>query len=373
MKILHIIPSLSKGGAERLVLTICNEMQKRDGLSVRVVTFSNKNEYPNVTQNITWDVVPSVYIPSLRGKAICNIDALQKYVSDYKPDIIHTHLWEAEIVSRQVNYPNAVWVSHFHDSMRQLSKLSFPISKIKITDFFERNLMIKLYKKYSNSFICISKDTKKYAMRNLPKLFHSRIFLLHNAIDNSIFKNKLSSTFQNNQISLITVGRLDDNKNQIFLLQVVKFLKELGYSVTLQIIGDGICKNLLESFCRENNLLNNVQFLGAVNNPEIYLWQSNIYVHAALSEGFGLTLVEAMAAGLPVVCLDGKGNRDLIEQGKNGYMIFEQNPDLFAEKILEIWNDKNLYKSMSEYAVEFAQKFDIVEYVNTLLEIYKQK
>jgi len=77
-----------------------------------------------------------------------------------------------------------------------------------------------------------------------------------------------------------------------------------------------------------------------------------------------------MAAGLPVVCLDGKGNRDIIEQGKNGCMIFEQNPTLFAEKIIEICQDKEMYTSMSTYAVNFAKQYDIVPYVDRLLELY---
>ena len=63
-----------------------------------------------------------------------------------------------------------------------------------------------------------------------------------------------------------------------------------------------------------------------------------------------------MAAGLPVITLDGKGNRDIIEQGKNGYMIYEQDAELFAQTIIDLWNDKEKYQQMSKYAQQFAVK-----------------
>ena len=78
-----------------------------------------------------------------------------------------------------------------------------------------------------------------------------------------------------------------------------------------------------------------------------------------------------MAAGLPVVTLDGRGNRDLIVQGKNGYMVYEQDAEQFADRILEIWNDQQKYKEMSVFAQEFASQYDIKEYVDKLLILYK--
>ena len=78
-----------------------------------------------------------------------------------------------------------------------------------------------------------------------------------------------------------------------------------------------------------------------------------------------------MAAGLPVVTLDGRGNRDLIVQGKNGYMVYEQDTEQFADRILEIWNDKNKYNQMSAFAQDFARQYDIKPYVDKLLELYK--
>ena len=122
---------------------------------------------------------------------------------------------------------------------------------------------------------------------------------------------------------------------------------------------------------KQLGLANNLLFHGNVNNVEEFLQDSDIYLHTATYEPLGLVLLEAMAAGLPVITLDGKGNRDLIEEGKNGYMIFEQNAELFAQTIIDMWNDKVKYKPLSEFAQEFARSFDINKYTSNLMVIYK--
>lgn len=371
MKILHIIPSLSKGGAERLVLTICNELQKIDSIEVRLVTFSNVNEYGDLASKIQWSVIPSKYVPSILGKSICDVHGLQKYLNEFAPDVIHTHLWEAEIVCSQIQCGNAKRVSHMHDNMSQLQKFSLPITKIKLTNLFERKLMIHNYLQCKNTFVAISNDTYNFAKKNVPKSLRKNVIKLFNAIDVSYFSkpiNRISDS--KNVLQLVTVGSLVDKKNQIFLIPVIQYLQGKGIECELHILGEGINRNVIQAEISKQNLQEFIFLHGNVSVNEFY-WSSDIYLHSAIYEPFGLVLIEAMAAGLPVVCLDGKGNRDLIEEGENGYMVFENNPELFAERVLEIWENKEQYQRMSGFAMKYAKQFDIVPYVDALLELYK--
>jgi len=136
-------------------------------------------------------------------------------------------------------------------------------------------------------------------------------------------------------------------------------------------LGDGENRAMLEEKTTAYNLAGHVFFHGNVNNVEEWLWSSAISVHSATYEPFGLVLLEAMAAGLPVVTLDGRGNRDVMGQGRNGYLLLEQNPVAFATKIIELWRDKEKYSEISMYAQTYAQNFDIKQYVTRLLEIYR--
>lgn len=94
-------------------------------------------------------------------------------------------------------------------------------------------------------------------------------------------------------------------------------------------------------------------------------------VHPATYEPFGLVIIEAMAAGLPAICLDGKGNRDLIEDGKNGYMLFENDPGKFANKIIEITQNKDTYNKLSQGATNYAKQYDMTIHVDSIVKFYR--
>jgi glycosyltransferase EpsD len=119
------------------------------------------------------------------------------------------------------------------------------------------------------------------------------------------------------------------------------------------------------------DLSNQISLVGSQEKVEAFLWNADLYIHSAITEGFGLTLIEAMACGLPVVCTDGRGNRDLIHEGENGFMVGERDPKLLADKIELLLKNDNLRLEMGEKARKFAQGFGMEKYVESLLLLYK--
>lgn len=373
MKILHIIPSLRKGGAERIVLDICNELNKEQNIEVHVVTFYKENEYQFLTKDIHWEIIPSKVIPSITKKAIIDTALLQEKVDFFQPDIIHTHLYESEIILSQVNIGKAKRFSHFHDNMIQLdNSLLFNVSlKNKITNFYERNIIVKTLKSSSNNFICISNDTYLYAKKILPKKNLNNIHLLINAIDVSRFKNNRIREGIENKIRLVNIGSFVKKKNQMFLVEIANELNSKNIDFEILLLGDGPLLEDVKAYAEKLNLHQRMIFKGNVEKVEDYLKESDIYIHSATYEPLGLVILEAMAAGLPSISLDGKGNRDLIEEGKNGFMIYDQDPMQFVQKILCLAENKSKYAEISNYGEEYAKQYDIKEYVNKLLVLYK--
>ena len=368
MHILHIIPRLRKGGAERLCLDICNQLQKREGVLVRLITFSDDNAYPTLTQNIDWQIIPTSVQLSVTHKNVMNVAALQKAIEDFAPDVIHTHLFEAEIVSRSCYYPKAKWFSHCHDNMRQFRNFSIKalFNKELLTNYYEKRYLLSRYKANGGTtFVAISHDTENYFLHTQPY----RVELLPNAIDYEKFYNS-GPRGEHTKLKLINVGSFTINKNQKFLVEVAEIMRNRKIDFEIHLLGAGKCYEDVLRVVTENNMVSQVILHGSVDAVEDYLRESDIYVHTSFSEALGLTLIEAMAAGLPVVTLDGRGNRDLIVQGKNGYMVYEQDAKQFADRILEIWNDKQKYQEMSVFAQEFAKQYDIKPYVDNLLELY---
>lgn len=374
MKVLHIIPTLQRGGAERICLDVCTELLKRSGVEVKLVVLHEVLEYDASTV-LHPVLIPATVNLSVWKKNALHVETLMKEILAFEPDIIHTHLFEAEVVSRSIDYPKAKWFSHCHDNMWQLNTFAFNtvFSKHTITAFYERLYLLGRYRKNGgNRFIAISNNTRKHFQSILPKDLN-HVALLHNAIDTKKFtkpidyKPKQTACWQ-----LVTTGSLVENKNQAFLLQVVKRMTKKNYSVHLHVLGDGPNRGLLEEKARSLKIEDNVTFYGKVEKVEEVLWNCDVYVHSAKSEAFGLVLVEAMAAGLPVVALDAGGNRDIIQDQKNGYIL--QEPDVvdFANKVGLLFHDKFKYEQIKQAALETAKQFDIVSYTDKLLELYRR-
>lgn len=373
IKVLHILPSLGKGGAERLVLDICQELQKNPEFDVKIITFKSRNLYKDLASNINYEVCNANFIPSILGKSTIDIENYKNLLSTFQPHIIHSHLFKAEIVSRQLIYPNIAYITHLHDNMRQFQRLTLKsfFKKTKMTNYYEKKLLIRKYRECKNNFISISNDTDSYFKSCLPQDIQ-RITLIHNAINFEKFYNpEEKSIKKNNVINLISVGSLFDKKNQMFLVDVIKILKDKGYNVMLDILGDGVNREKIQKKIDSYKLKDTIFMRGNVDNVEEYLKKSCIFLHAATYEPFGLVLLEAMAMGLPCVTLDGKGNRDIIRDYENGFIIANQNPQVYADIVIQLIENPKLYHKMSTYCKEFSRQYDIKNYILKLSEYYK--
>ena len=97
-----------------------------------------------------------------------------------------------------------------------------------------------------------------------------------------------------------------------------------------------------------------------------------MYLHSATFEPFGLTMMEAMASSLPIISIDGGGNKDFIHNDYNGY-IFSQDtsPETFAKVIIDLVKDNGKYLKMAFAANETAKEYDIANYTKKLIQLYR--
>ncbi len=380
LKVMLAIRSMSHGGgAEALVFNIYNELKKRPGIKVKIVAFRKSEEANNrsyfekqLSGNPDFHFCDSNVSLSLLGENKLDVSEFVRIVNAFKPHIIHSHLFIAELISREKIFPAAKYFTHTHDNMKQLKNFSFQTlyTKELITNFYEKRHLITRYEEANNNFIAISEDTKNYFEEVLPQKLRKNIFHLENAIVINQFKD-ISHERDLNKIRIVNVGGFLPKKNQAFLVDICGELVRRGLDVEVRMLGEGEQYDTVKALVNERKLQNYISMLGnVVNVKEHYGW-ANIYVHTANYEPFGLVLLEAMASGLPVVSLDGKGNRVLIKEGVNGYMIYEQDRIKFADVIERIMKDENLYRSIAENAVGFARQYDIVPYVDKLVQIYE--
>ena len=371
MNILHIIPDLSKGGAERLCLDIVNELKTRVEHDYLLVVLGDSNDFKFLCSNINIIQTTSSISLSLLGNNTFYLNNLQTIVDQFNPDIIHSHLFLAEFYSKHI-VSNAKRFCHVHDNMNQLEKFSFLNirNKQNLVKYFEKRYYRQVSKGKQTNFICISKDAENFVINNLNDV-DMKTHFFPNAINTELFAYK--KKHPNPQIlKLCNIGSFAPKKAQALIIDVLKRIEETSnLKVELEFLGDGEERENVEKRIKELDIRSKVTFHGNVNHPEDFLHEIDIYVHSAYYEPFGLVLIEAMATGTPVICTDGKGNRDFIHSG-NAIMIDDRTPDYFAKQILKLKEDKKLYKKLIKGGLETSQRYDISQYVDNLIELYKR-
>lgn len=375
-RIVHVIPSLRKGGAERLCLDIVRRLNQVSDVEAKLVIMHNINEYADEYLDVTPILVRSSVVPSILRKWKVELRDWESLISDFKPNIVHTHLFEAEIMTRFKPIEGVRYFTHCHDNMPQMKLLRWSElgTKHRLTEFYERHFLMGQYVACANQFIAISEDTELFFKANLPRPLARKVARIPNAIDHRLFSARSASApIRGDELRLINVGSFVPKKNQRFLLHVLSRLRDNGMNVTLTLAGDGPLRNQVQSEAKTLGLTNHVHFAGNVSNVESLLWQSHLYVHSATYEPFGLVILEAMAAGLPVVALDGRGNRALHQDGVNGYLVQEQSPETFASRIRNCTTDFATWEMMSVNAKTFSKQYDIDVYVNRLKQLYSDE
>jgi glycosyltransferase involved in cell wall biosynthesis len=172
---------------------------------------------------------------------------------------------------------------------------------------------------------------------------------------------------------LISVGRLAPEKNWDTLVRAFAKVHEGNAGTRLVLIGDGTARSSLEALAAELGVAEHVTFTGALPFQEIprYLKAADAFAFASVTETQGLVTIEAMAAGLPVVAVDGPGTRDIMEHGKQGFLV-ENDPDALAKGIRKLLADPQRLKRLSNNASKKAKTFEVNQLGKQLLGVYEQ-
>ena len=375
MKILQVIPNLLKGGAQRLVIDICNELINYNDVECMLLVLTNsKNEFHHISKNIKIVYINVTFNLSVFKKSNIDINEYEKIVNEFRPDIIHSHLYFAELICHENTRKNITYVSHFHDNMQQLSNLKVRniFSKNVMIHFYEKQRLLSKYNQTNKIFLTISNDSDYYAKSIFPKNLASKVIKLKNAINHSLFINPDYKKLNKKQITLINVGNLLKKKNQIFIIDIVKYLHLKGYNANLTLLGEGSCRNEIINRARSLQIEKNIIMLGAIDDVQNFLWESDFYIHSAKYEPFGLVLIEAMASKTPIISFNGKGNQDIIINNETGFLINSLDAKVFGDILIKLHHDKKLYDDIVEKAYNFSKNYNIKEYSLKLLNIYKQ-
>ena len=313
-RVAHITLGLATGGQEKLLVEFARRAD-RERFDLVFVSLTNRGLLAETIESHGWPVVALDAPGGLRPSLVWR---LRRLFRERKIDIVHTH------DDRPLIYgvPAGRWAgcraihTHHHGLLPGTSR-----NQLRLTRWAGR---------WAHQFVTVSEDAARHLIeQGLPA---TRISTIWNGID----LDRFAFTGCVPAGPVVTVARLSPEKNIADLLRAAAIITAKDANFRLRIAGDGPCRAELTRLADELKLGPAVEFLGEVRDIPALLAEASLFVLPSKSEGISLTLLEAMARGLPVVATRVGGNPEVVDHCRTGLLVPSQDPSALAAAILQV-------------------------------------
>lgn len=355
MKILNVITSLRFGGAERLISDTVPMLQKK-GHSVDVCVFDGYDSSFKQSllaagiKIVSFGYNRSVYHPA-------NLFKLIRLMREY--NVVHTHNTSPQLFAAIGGlFSKAKLITTEHNTYNRRRRY-------KIFRLIDR----WMYNRY-DTVICISDATKKCLIDYLGPI-KSEVLVINNGIRVADFKlaNPVSSAqIDTNKFVITMVAAFRYQKDQDTLIRTMNYFDKDKFELWL--VGDGERRDDLEKLIKEQHLSLRIKLLGIRNDIPSIMKSSDVIVQSSHIEGFGLTAVEGMAAGKPVIASDVPGLSQVVAGA--GLLFPEGDDKALASLIQRLYDDKSFYDKVSKDCSVRANDYDISHMVDKIDKVYRK-
>ena len=315
--VLHVVTSLDFGGVESHMQIIANHACD-SAFEHSFVAIAGGGATALTLQKSRASVdclACSAKIPSFKA-----FWALFKYIRSFKPAVIHCHGSEANfhglLAGRLAGVPVCVG-----------EEIGIPQQSSTAKRVFSYVF------KQADAVIGISDAVSRWLEQH-NGLAKNKSVRLYNPVQFSALRKTLPAKRQSIRIGF--VGRLEEVKNPLALVQAVHALREEFADLELWLIGDGSQRPQIERYIAQHQLEAQVSVCGFQSEPDRLLVECDLYVQPSLSEGFGLALCEAMGVELPVLATAVGGVPEIIRQDQTGWIIQESSSEALEKALREI-------------------------------------
>ncbi len=356
---------------------------EKQGHTVYIVTVNNENmkyKYEEDEKVIRIPGIP-VGIYDYRLTGIYPVKIVNK-IRKWHLDVIHSQTefgvgTFARIIAKQFHIPLVhTYHTMYEDYVHYITKGYFVGTSKKIVEY----LTLFYCDKTISELIVPTEKTKelfkeKYKVnRNvyvIPTGIEIEKFYLENNKNLNILEKRNSLGIAKDDFVILFVGRIGTEKNIDLLLNGMDKLIKLSKKIKLLIIGDGPDMGYYKEYVYKRKLGKNVIFTGKVPWDSIseYYLIADIFATASVTETQGLTVIEAMAAGLPVVCINDESFTGTIMNNVDG--IIFNNLEEYIEAITKLYQDRELLKNLGKKARIDAEKYSSEKFATSVLEVYR--
>lgn len=349
--VLHVVPTLNAGGAERLVYEIVSRLPASGFDAEAVALFGGGPLEPLFRAN----GVPLTAFERRGPFGVGTYRRLRHRIGLLRPDVVHTHLFGADVLGRVAarRAGVSVIVSTEHNVNADHGRL--------------KRMIKSLLARITSVFIAVSDETKTYmvASEGIPK---GKIRVVRNGIDMSRIPSRPPGPFHDVP-RLITVGRLSPQKDQATLLKALALVKRPW---RLLIVGSGDLEKPLRDLAERLSLSPRIEWLGFRDDVPALLAESDLFCFPSKWEGLGLALLEAAAAGVPVVASDLPVFREVLSDDEATYVGAADVP-AWARAIERMIDDPSAAVARAaSAAAEVRRRFSIERMIDGYVRIYRE-
>jgi glycosyltransferase involved in cell wall biosynthesis len=351
IKILFILPSLTAGGAQRVISFIATNLNKQKFNSILIVIGKAEDAV------FTTKGIEVLFLNKKR--VLTAIPKLFRYIFILKPKIVVGSISHVNrvIAVFSLFFPKTKFIGREASVLSIMNK--FPTVKRKFSNPF-----FKKYHKYLDAIICQSKDMLDDLKINYA-VSKNKMFIINNPIsENFSVKEKRFKT--NKIIQLITIGRLSKEKGHLRLLNIIAKL-DIPYHYT--IIGTGSEEEQIHKLAQKLNISINITYIPHTNNVAKYLAESDLFLQGSYVEGFPNVLLESCAVGTPVIAFEAPGGtKEIILENVNGCLV--KNEQDYINCIKQMTTKNNFDPIIVSQTVQTKYSKDII--IKKYEKIFKQ-
>ena len=357
-KILVCVPSLATGGAEKFAVDLAIQLNQK---GYKVIVVQTRQNIESFLKKALLNL--NIRVEDISGRSY--IEMLNKQIEFFKkekPDIVHAntgsilHIMLACLICK---IPKRIYTVHNE------AKLLYGKSFIKKGIY----KMAFSFFKFTPVAIC---QTVKETLINDMKINNDRIPVVNNGVDIKRFSPNFTRCDRGEEIKIISVGTLYWIKNQEMIIRTIANIHNQQKRVSLTLLGDGENRTSIEKLIFDLNAESYIFVPGKKKDVENYLRNSDIYVSASKTEGLPLSILEAMACGLPVVATNAGGTKDIVKNNINGYVVPIDGTREFEQSIIELINNTDRRKKFSKESRKIAEDWSIENCIKGYVTLYEK-
>lgn len=359
MRIAHLINTLTCAGAEQVVASLAI-YHSQCGHSVKIICLRSIGENPVDIDLLITANVEIISLDKPPGLHISTLKKLRNILINHSIEVLHTH-----------NH----LVHHYGAVAGRLAKIPAILNTLHGTSSLQMSpswtkLLFWISCQLSHRIVCVDQQVDTVFRQNYP-LLSKRLTVIENGIDLRSFLVVQHAPKQN-ALTLGTIGRLDSIKGHDILLRAFADLHKDHPDLQLRILGDGALRQPLIDLAKNLLISDHVHFDGFSRNTPAFLVHLDLYVISSLSEGLPLSLLEAMAASLPIVATAVGGIPGIINQAACGWLCPPRDPEALAKTLHQAITDPHLHEMGARSRQAAVDRFSIEKMANRYEILYRQ-